>query len=186
MSLFRFLLPVALVATATLAGCNVIDDDGSSSELSDPATQTCLRETVEECYAQNLPPDLCAALIEARCLDDGGMPPGDPGDPNEPPCDPPGPDPMCVERIYQECLAQGVDPMTCESYASQVCTNTDPPPGPDPMCVEAVREDCLAQGVDPMTCDAYANQVCDPAGGGTGGGGGGGQDPGMPDPNGNR
>jgi hypothetical protein len=222
-------LGVALFAFASLCGCSIVGNDDSSSALSDPAVQSCLRDTIEACYAQNLSPEECAALIENTCL--GGTDPGDPGNPgdpndpechqrvfddcvaagvdemtcwaladdqcrdpsgdppggpNDPPCtDPPFPDPTCLESVRADCLAMGVDPMTCEAYAWQVCTNTDPPPGPDPMCVEEVRQQCLAQGVDPMTCEAYANQVCDPAnGGGSGGGGmGGGNDPGMPDPN---
>jgi len=172
--MFRSRILAVAFAAASLGGCDVVGNDDNRSALSDPAVQSCLRDTIEECYAQNLSPDDCASLIEDRCL--GGMddPPGDPNDPE------------CRQRVFDDCVAAGVDEMTCYAIADDQCRDpsqppddeppcTDPP-GPDPMCVEQVRNDCLAQGVDPMTCEAYANQVCDPANGG-------GQDPGMPDPN---
>ncbi|KAB2887638.1 MAG: hypothetical protein F9K40_21200, partial [Kofleriaceae bacterium] len=68
-------LGVALVAMTALGGCDVVGNDDASSALSDPAVQSCLRDTIEECYAQNLPPELCAALIEDRCLGGGMEPP---------------------------------------------------------------------------------------------------------------
>lgn len=164
-------LGMALVAMTSLGACDVVGNDDSASALTDPTVQSCLRDTIEECYAQNLPPALCAVLIEDRCLGGVGQPPGDPNDPD------------CHQRVFEDCVAAGVDEMTCWAIAGDSCGDpgqppgdppcTDPPPpGPDPMCVERVRQNCLAQGVDPMTCESYAWQVCDPANGG--------QDPGMP------
>jgi hypothetical protein len=159
--MFRSRLAAAFVAAAALSACNIVDnDDGTSSAFSDPATQSCLRDTIEECYAQSLSPDECASLIEDRCL--GGMDPGDPGNPGDPS------DPACHQQVYDDCVAAGIDEMTCWAIADDQCRDpnggdpTDPGcgGGTDPMCVDAVRADCLAQGVDPMTCEAYAQQVC--------------------------
>jgi hypothetical protein len=158
--MFRSRPAAAFIAAAALAGCDVVGNDDSSSALTDPAVQSCLRDTIEVCYAQSFSPDECAALIEDRCL--GGMDPGDPGNPGDPN------DPACHQRVFDDCVAAGVDEMTCWALADDQCRDPDQPPGdppcdptdPDPMCVEAVRADCLAQGVDPMTCEAYAQQVC--------------------------
>jgi hypothetical protein len=158
--MFRSRLAAALVAAAALSACDVVGNDDASSALTDPAVQSCLRDTIEACYAQNLSPEECAALIENRCL--GGMDPGDPGNPGDPG------DPYCHQRVYDQCVAAGVDEMTCWALADQECRDPGQPPGdppcdptdPDPMCVDQVRADCLAMGVDPMTCEAYAWQVC--------------------------
>jgi hypothetical protein len=65
-------------------------------------------------------------------------PPCDPSDPMCPPtCMPGDPTcggPSCTEQVFRDCLAQGIDPMTCAQLAADAC-NEPPPCDPnDPMC----------------------------------------------------
>ncbi len=148
-------LGAMLLVCAALGACDLYtSDEEPSSVFHDPSVQECLSDTIEICYSQNLSPDACAALIEANCL--GGMPqpPGDPMD--------------CVTQVHADCVAAGIDEMTCWVIAHDQCNAQ--PPGCDPAtgencCDPATGQNCC----DPMTgmcppppCDPPPPPPCDP------------------------
>lgn len=145
----------SLGALLLLGACTIYSQpDDPESVFNDPSVQECLSDTIEICYAQQLSPDACAALIDANCL--GGMPqpPGDPGD--------------CFEQVFADCVAAGVDEMTCWAIADQQCNNQ--PPGCDPAtganCCDPATGMCPPPPCDPMTdpnCPPDPPPMCDPA-----------------------
>ena len=148
-------LGAMLLACAALGACSLYTDgEESNSTFNDPGVQECLSDTIAVCYAQNLTPDTCAALIEANCL--GGMPqpPGDPGD--------------CVSQVVEDCVAAGVDEMTCWVIAHDQCNAQ--PPGCDPAtgencCDPMTGENCCDPGTGmcpPPPCDPPPPPPCDP------------------------
>ncbi len=150
MTRFR-LMGAALLA---LAACNIADEPGDTeTAFNDPSVQSCLAEVIELCYDQELTPDACAALIEAQCLNDVPEPPG----------------PGCVEQVFGDCIASGIDEMTCWAIAHQQCNEPPLPPGCDPatgMCPPGCNDPAGCEPppppCDPMTGMCPPPPPCDP------------------------
>ena len=192
----RLRLTLAVLASVSLGGCTIYAD-GSSDNLIEPdATGQCVRDTIAQCYLDQLPADTCAELVLSTCdLDEPT--PTDPqcfdevlrdclvagGDPMtcelraSEACNQPDPNGDCFDRVFDECMTMYADPQVCTVNAEQVCYGTgcdpadpmcqpqpctpgDPTCNGDPDCFDRVFRDCLVQGGDPMTCSDQAAQVC--------------------------
>lgn len=137
----RLHLALAVLAGASLGGCSIYTDSSSDNLIDPDATGQCVRDTIAQCYLDQLPADDCAELVLATCDLDEPTVPGDP---------------QCFDELLRDCLAAGGDPMTCELRASEACS--DPGPGGD--CFDRVFEECMAMYADPQVCTANADQIC--------------------------
>ena len=132
-------LPSCVLALAgVLAGCD-IHFGGGADDATDPDDQ-CVELTVAACADQGLSPPDCADLIQIKC--EMG---GDPGTP-------------CNQQAFDECVAQGNDPASCQTYADGTCGGD--PGDPNGGCFEMVFTACIQMGGDPMTCTQRANDSC--------------------------
>jgi hypothetical protein len=142
------LLRMGLVALAfSAAGC-ALDMGGVENETRPPDDnnitedyRACVLAVLEACDAQDLGNDECTALIAETCNA------GDPGDPNG----------DCYTAVFEECIAQGGDPMFCEEIARQSCMEEPPPPDD---CWQTVYEECIAEGGCPEDCALRADEAC--------------------------
>jgi hypothetical protein len=140
---------MGLVAFAlSAAGC-ALDMGGVENETRPPDGENnvtddyraCVLAVLEACDQQDLGNDECTALIAETCNA------GDPGDPNG----------DCYTAVFEECIAQGGDPMFCEEIARQSCMEEPPPPDD---CWQTVYEECIAEGGCPEDCAVRADEEC--------------------------
>jgi hypothetical protein len=143
------LLRMGLVAFALSATGCALDMGGVENETRPPDGDNnitddyreCVLAVLEACDAQDLGNDECTALIAESCNA------GDPGDPNG----------DCYTTVFEECIAQGGDPMFCEELARQSCMEEPPPPD---ECWQTVYEECIAEGGCPEDCALRADEAC--------------------------
>lgn len=161
----------ALLAAAAFAGCTIYNIGGDDSPPPDPDPfGTCVRDTIAQCYLDQLSADACAELVIASCtlgeqepIDAGIDAPSDGGPP-------PPVDTDCLQVRFQSCYALLGNTQLCAQKAIGSCVTTCSPPLPacwppcapsDPWCVPecepgdpTCRPSCDYPG-DP-TCEACA------------------------------
>lgn len=174
----RRLWALCISGLAAAAGCTL--DFGQNDQTNDgdadlpgEAYRQCVLATLQQCDDQDLTPNECTALIVAQCTDngcetqpDGTMDCPPPCDPNTDPMGCPPPPPNCYQTVFDACIAQGLDPMTCAVQADMTCNPQCQPGDPncDPCPLDTMNPDgsCPPPPCDPMTGQWCCQDPTDP------------------------